>query len=569
MKIESTDQDIRTLLSSGYYRVPRFQRPYSWDRENIQEFWTDIVTDSPTDYFIGSMVVYKESNQRFGIVDGQQRLTTITIFLAVLRNQLAAAEHADLAAGLQSLIERKNIDNREEFVLSTETSYPFFQHKIQKWEGAEIKVQDLQEEITIRGAFEQLTELVLQECTEAKGSAAGDAEKAKKAIRERLSAIRDAILNLKIILIKLDNEDDAYMIFETLNTRGKDLSLKDLVKNQLTRTIRVRNQDADEVKVKWKQILETIEEAPGDLSTDTFILHEWLSKFEYLAAKRLFRVLRKRVTTDEEARRYLADLVTDATLYREMQDPQFGVWKKEDERIRGALGALLLFRVSQPAPCVLSLLREYKSRKRLRKRQAESALVAIEHFHFIFTAITSQRSSGGIATMYASLARRVFECKDSEEISKVLSDLAGKLKVRKPSLDQFKASFKELIFTDVHSKERKLVRYVLSRLYAHENAALALDFDQMTIEHILPQSKIESGDHTHAEVGQLGNLLLVSADLNGKLKNRAFEEKKRILKEWGYPIPPEIEKAATWGPAEIEARTDLLATDAYKDVWKV
>jgi len=55
MKIESTDQDIRTMLSSGYYRIPRFQRPYSWDRENIQEFWDDIVRDNPSDYFIGSL----------------------------------------------------------------------------------------------------------------------------------------------------------------------------------------------------------------------------------------------------------------------------------------------------------------------------------------------------------------------------------------------------------------------------------------------------------------------------------------------------------------------------------
>lgn len=60
MKIESIDQDIRTLLSSGYYKIPRFQRPYSWDRENIQEFWDDIVRDNPSDYFIGSMVVYRD-----------------------------------------------------------------------------------------------------------------------------------------------------------------------------------------------------------------------------------------------------------------------------------------------------------------------------------------------------------------------------------------------------------------------------------------------------------------------------------------------------------------------------
>lgn len=100
MKIESLDQDIRTLLSSGYYKIPRFQRPYSWSRENIQEFWDDVVRDNPEDYFIGSMVVFKESNQRFGVVDGQQRLTTIMILLARLLK-------AQLARNIAQVVEKK------------------------------------------------------------------------------------------------------------------------------------------------------------------------------------------------------------------------------------------------------------------------------------------------------------------------------------------------------------------------------------------------------------------------------------------------------------------------------
>src|SRR5437870_6559881 len=140
MKIESTDHDIRTMLTAGYYRIPRFQRPYSWDRENVQEFWDDIVRDAPPDYFIGSMVVYKEGNQRFGVVDGQQRLTTITILLCALRNKLAELGEEDLAKGIHRLVERENIDNRPEYVVSTESSYPFFQDHIQKWGTPAVRV---------------------------------------------------------------------------------------------------------------------------------------------------------------------------------------------------------------------------------------------------------------------------------------------------------------------------------------------------------------------------------------------------------------------------------------------
>jgi hypothetical protein len=126
-KIESQDQEIRELLSSGYCRIPRFQRPYSWTADNIQEFWEDVVRDNPTNYFIGSMVVYQDGKQKYGVVDGQQRLTTIVIYLAVLRNKLGGLGFEDLAAGIQNLNERKNIDNKVEFILSSETSYPYFQ----------------------------------------------------------------------------------------------------------------------------------------------------------------------------------------------------------------------------------------------------------------------------------------------------------------------------------------------------------------------------------------------------------------------------------------------------------
>ena len=108
MKIESSDKDIETLLSSSYFHIPRFQRPYSWDDENIKDFWDDIYSNQSDDYFIGSMVVYKNSKQEFGVVDGQQRLTTVTILLCVIRDAFLTLECDDYAKGVHQLIERKD-----------------------------------------------------------------------------------------------------------------------------------------------------------------------------------------------------------------------------------------------------------------------------------------------------------------------------------------------------------------------------------------------------------------------------------------------------------------------------
>jgi uncharacterized protein with ParB-like and HNH nuclease domain len=360
MKIESLDQDIRTVLASAYYHIPRFQRPYSWTRENIQDFWDDIVRDHPSDYFIGSMVVFKAGAQRFGVVDGQQRLTTIVIFLAVLRNKLASFKHKDLAEGIQGLIERKNIDNKKEFVLTTETSYPFFQDHILKFGAPDVPVELMREEENLGASHSQIAALIDETVASIEDDPSISAAKKAAEIRAKLIGIRDDLLALKVIFVRLDDEDDAYIIFETLNTRGKDLGLADLVKNYLTRHLKTKSASVDQTKVKWEKVLETIEGSAKNLATDTYIHHFWLSRAEYLPAKKLFKQLKRAVTKDK-AKQFLGDLVSDAGIYRSMHETDYVKWSKQEVEIRRSLDALQLFRVQQQTPLVLSLVRAYRS----------------------------------------------------------------------------------------------------------------------------------------------------------------------------------------------------------------
>lgn len=568
MKIESTDLDIRTMLSSAYYKIPRFQRPYSWDAENIQEFWDDIIRDNPPDYFIGSMVVYKDGKQRYGVVDGQQRLTTITILLCVLRDKLAESGCRDLAEGIHGLVERKNIDNKPEFIVSTESSYPFFQDQIQKWGPPAIKIEPLAEELSLQYAHLKFQLLVNEVALAVLMDPTISDNKRDELIRQRIVSIRDSLLNLKVIFVKLEEEDDAYVIFETLNTRGKDLSLTDLVKNHLTKLIKSKNASSDDAKVKWKQLLEIIQGSSAELDTDTFIHHFWLSKYDYLPLKGLFKVLKKRIAA-VDAPSFLDALLIDAALYRGIHEAPYAKWAKEDKRIERALSALMLFRVQQQTPCVLSLVREYRNTKKLKKRHVEDALIAIEKFHFFFTAVTSQRSSGGISGMYAALGRRLFEAANAQKGVEVIRDLKEKLRNRIPAIEEFKAIFPQVIYTDNVTKQRKLVRYILIEIERQKPSTTAVDYEQMTIEHLASQSLIGTAGYDDAIVGQIGNLLLVSEDLNGKLKNKSFKEKKKTLIESGFKLPPEVEAANSWGPAEIKQRTEAISELAYNSVWKL
>ncbi|MGD0015073.1 MAG: DUF262 domain-containing protein, partial [Bryobacteraceae bacterium] len=134
MKINCLDKEVGQLLSEAFYKIPRFQRPYSWDRVNLEEFWNDVIVESEGDYFIGNFVVYDDRDVR-GIVDGQQRLTTITLLLCALRDAFTAEGLQSLARGVHTLIERRDIKDQKFYVLRTETSYPYFQRYIQNSAG--------------------------------------------------------------------------------------------------------------------------------------------------------------------------------------------------------------------------------------------------------------------------------------------------------------------------------------------------------------------------------------------------------------------------------------------------
>ncbi|AZL67013.1 DUF262 domain-containing protein [Pseudomonas oryziphila] len=563
MKIESKDTDIESLLDGSYFHIPRFQRPYSWDDDNINDFWNDLIANKGDDYFIGSMVVYKRAKQSFGVVDGQQRLTTTTILLCVLRDAFNELGHPDSAIGLHQLIERKDRDNRNEFVLKTETSFPYFQEHIQKFGEPEFDTEILAEEQNLKRAHQIFTNLV----NDALGSVDSDPtildSLKEKAKFDKLTELRDTILNLNLIFVVLDSEDDAYLIFETLNTRGKDLSVSDLVKNHFTKNLKARG-TVDVAKLKWGSVLETIHNSSADLSTDMFIYHYWASRHEAVPLKKLFPVIKKRITK-ETTKEYLDSLVSDAKLYRSIHEPAYEWTKNEIEAAR-SLSALQLFKVSQPTPAILSLTRAYKDEK-IKYGKFRDTISAIEKFHFLFTAVTSSRSSGGISAMYSSFARRLFESETSQEAGDEINELISKLRARRPSFDEFVVAFREIAYTNTNSKQKNLVRYILRKVSEHNNYKYPCDMDDLTIEHLHPQS-VFANDWTETNVGQLGNLIFLDQKLNGSLKTKEISEKLSILEKSGYDIPAELHGLTEWTPALSQARTDSIAALSYNLVWR-
>lgn len=563
MKIESKDTDIESLLDGSYFHIPRFQRPYSWDDENINDFWNDLVANKGEDYFIGSMVVYKRSKQSFGVVDGQQRLTTTTILLCVLRDAFHELGHVDSAEGLHQLIERKDRDNKNEFVLKTETSFPYFQEHIQKFGEPEINDKLLAEELNLRRAHLLFKKLVGDSISAVDKDATIPEEAKAKNKFEKLTGIRDTILNLNLIFVVLDNEDDAYLIFETLNTRGKDLSVSDLVKNHFAKNLKAKG-TVDAAKIKWGNIMETIHNSAADLSTDMFIYHYWASRYEAVPLKKLFPVIKKKIVKDV-SKDYLDSLVSDAKLYRSIHEPSYE-WTKNEVQASRSLAALQLFKVSQPTPAVLSLTRAYRDGK-IKFGKYRDAISAIEKFHFVFTAVTSSRSSGGISAMYSAFARKLFEAETSQEAGDEINEFMSKLRAKRPSIEEFTVAFKDISYTNANSKQKNFVRYILRAVSEFYNYKYPCDMDDLTIEHLHPQSVTTNGWHDW-NVGQIGNLIFLDQKFNEKLKTHKIEDKLARLKENNYVIPTELVGITTWTPKQALARTELIAKAAYEEVWR-
>lgn len=572
MIISSIDKDISEILSSGFYKIPRFQRPYSWSRENIEDFWNDVVVESTGDYFIGSMVVYQIEKGVFGVVDGQQRLTTITIMLGAIRDAFNLIGESQLANGAQGLIEKKDVNNESQFILITESSYPFFHETIQKQGVPDEKFNELKkEEINIESAFKIVKEKISHELQAISESVVIKADEKHNKKVEFLKLVRDKILGLKLIYIFLTNQDDAYLIFETLNTRGKDLRVSDLVKSHLVKLLPSSNKNVDLSKDKWTQILEIIEGSNEDLSIDTFLHHFWLSKYEYTTSKKLFKLIKKQVKKPT-AKEFLSDLKTNAQIYRSILDNEYKDWSKNETSLKKSLQAINIFRVKQPIPMLLSVVREYEI-ENIKLKAAKEIIRSIEYFHFIFTAITSQRSSGGISLMYAFHARQLESAMDSNTKSKALNELKVKLKEKIPSKEEFNANFSEIFVTAKISKFKSLIRYILIKYdqYNRKTKGLnsSVDYDNMTIEHIYPENPKSIPKLNDEEVGMLGNLILVDHGLNERLGTKPFLDKQKLLTASDLYVDNQIRDARNWGLIEIKVRTNKIAEICYDKIFKI
>jgi hypothetical protein len=564
------DKTIEEILFGRYtFMVPRYQRPYSWSADQLEEFWNDLVNSEDT-YFLGSFVFNLENqteNDYIEIIDGQQRLLTITIFFAAMRDIAHEIGEERLADRIQKncIAFEDRYGNESYRIIPADPIRDFFKGYIQNNGDKVIPNRPSKEKKLIIDNYVYLRNSLEDELNNL------PSQDKKKEFIQRLW---DKVAELRAIWIEIKNEDDAYIIFETVNARGAELSVADLLKNLIFKNVKRHEDGIDTAKQKWTKIEENIQETGIELSR--FVRHYWLSKYSFVGEKNLYKVI-KRTISDWEL--FLDELVEASELYSKLIAGTREDWieyGREGIKIYDSLTGTRSMRVIQCYILFLSLLR---NRKQL-NRDLSSYFSLVEKFTFNYSAVGKQQANK-VEKVYSKIAIDLeAEVKNKNKklqdknIQRIFDNLTNELKALRPTYGIFIENFKEISYRS-SEQSRVFIKYILSSINKQTSSSeLRIDFDMVNIEHIFPRSPLPDENGVRRDVREfvdkLGNLTLINKNYNSEASNNAPIDKVSIFERSEIKMTKdlcEVIKADGWDEKEITKRQEEMAELAYSKVW--
>ena len=209
------------LLSDRLLKVPRFQRNYAWDESNVDEFLDDLTTarQASSSYFMGTVVLAEDADDpsRQLVVDGQQRLTTTAVLLAAVRDQLIELGRVDLAGSVnQKYLQRFELDQEAQvtrLILNPADLAAF--------------------EAILEGSAITAASPALSKCYKSCKDHVRTLAPTADHYRDLVDIVSQLDRDVQVLLAVASSISEAYVIFETLNDRGADLTTADLLKNYL------------------------------------------------------------------------------------------------------------------------------------------------------------------------------------------------------------------------------------------------------------------------------------------------------------------------------------------------
>lgn len=570
MEFKAQPRTIRDALDlKRKYVIPRFQREYSWELDELSELWNDLLDNFnisgnglvASEYFIGSLVLVGDDDDTQSIerqvVDGQQRLMTFTIAFSVLA-QLFKKEHEDkLSDMIHSYIVGTDDDGNLFTKVISETPKPFFQYRIQQKEIDFAQVPSTSEEKRILAAykfFEQKLD---------KKNLTKELERRFPGIQigytNMLKLFRDQVLQCKVIYVTVKSFEDGYEIFEVLNAKGKNLAPIDIIKNKIF-AILDQTEPIDMAYEKWGIIRDNI--SKGNIEdVMTFYRHFWLSKYSYATNKKLVNEFDKIIDKNQISYEVFLNSLQEASVdYAKISLPNPMDWRQpEDRKIFETLEAIDIFGVTQVRSFLLALF-EVKRRNLISHSEYIKILDYLQYFHFVFNAVCSERPSG-LEQRYSSYSRKLRSVSTKQESVQYVRELTVALQNSLPSYEKFAMNFEEIRFTSKNTKSKKIVQYILKKLESYTQGTGEMIPISFSIEHIMPEST------QNEDVGMLGNLLPLGVEVNNKLADKPLVDKLVVYKTSQYQLTKKFASdyatETKWEEVKIKKRTKDMAQIMY------
>ena len=542
--------------------VPVYQRNYTWRKENCKLLFDDILNicnDDRKKHFIGS-VVFVDHADSFIVIDGQQRITTISILLLALRNAIKNGKVESINPYLANQIEYEFLINQFSSVEEHRMKLKPFRDDCKAYDALFGDAQNYIEtsQITINYKF-FYNELISQNI---------DATKFYEAVKNRLEFVQ--------ISLEPQHGDNAQLVFETINSTGVSLNETDKIRNFVLMNLDARQQEHI-YNNYWLPI-----EISTNLYMEDFMRDYLTMRLNYIPNRNdVYKVFKDFVlenyTNDVEP--LLEDLKYYATIFKSIKESKIGTNKANI-----IMADLEQLELTTTYPFLLALL-AYHKQGGISDNEVEKVLGVLEVF--LFRRIMSGFYNTGLNKIFVNLHNRIIKMiHDNFTYLDVFIYLLqhGITYWEFPNDEKFKLSFEEREVYKMRSNYRLYLFYKFEEAMNKEAVGTKMKIEDgvLSIEHIMPQTlsddwKIELGDITEEDYDKwlhnIGNLTLTA--YNSEYSNRKFSEKRD-----GIPTLPDmkgfkdscvamnkyVSEQEHWTLQNIKTRCNWFAEQACK-IW--
>ena len=529
--------------NSKKYQIPPYQRDYSWEEAHWNQLWEDILSNDK-EHFLGILVLQEERNQVI-VIDGQQRITTILLIILmciyILNDKIKELSDEKQKEVLEKRIkilsekyigkeDPEDLKHYNKLKLNKQNDKCFSQlceiSTMEQGEAAfRTDANDSQSNILLKKAakffYKKLKELFSQSSS-----------------KEIVSFIKKNIESKLIFTeIMVSSSENAFILFESLNSRALSLTSYDLLKNHLL------SKCAKSKISSMQSSLEEITEKINKEDISRFITLAWNISHLKAPRNRIFRVISKEITTGSQAFAYLKELQSIANIYKKIQNGTIS----EDKKINDMIQQFQMFgNVRQHYMILIPLFMKYKTGL---LKIVKTLFNITMRYNYICNGQANRQEK-----VYNAIGQKIYS-QNYVNTSAILKDLKSYTEICVTD-DKLRTSLLEKEFI-----KENVDRFILCAIEKEYIPSVSLSEREYTIEHISDRKYHKNFTN------KLGNLTLLFPDENGKLQDKKYEKKKEYYQQKTLHILKNI-TADVWNEQAVENRGIELA-EKFLEAFKI